>query len=241
MGRGFASSGRVNQSPPSEKPTAFTTLTHLVLLIQLGEDPSEVNARGAMPNSMATPSRQQTYLVDVGYGGVGIVRPMLLEAGHIVSGSSVPEEHRLVRAMHPDSSLHDTESSRDWVLQYRCGSRQPDWTTLYMFSETETFSCDWIAYSQWLCTHPVKLFRENVIAILHFVIQDEAGRDDPLGAPLGRLVMTGKRVQKRIGTQSETIKEFHTERDRVRILKEDFGIIVDECEVRNIKHPAALP
>ena len=238
--RVFASSGRVNQSPPSQEAKEFTFLSHMVLLVQLDENPPETQALNVLPKSMAVSSSNQTYLVDVGFGGTGIVRPMLLEVGHITHGSAPPEEHRLVREMHPNSSLNDIESSRVWVLQYRCGSHQPNWTTLYIFGETETYTSDWIAYSQWLCAHPVDLFLHNVIAVRHFNVEGQPVQDNGNEVPLGRLVMIGTRVQRRIGTQSQTIREFYTEFDRVRILKDYFGISVDENEVGNIKSPAAL-
>lgn len=211
----------------------------MVLLVQLDEDTSEAHTVDALPNMMNVSSKQRTYMVDVGFGGNGIVRPMLLEVGHVVSGAAPPEEHRLVREMHPDSSLEETESSREWVLQYRCGSYQPTWTTLFIFGETETYINDWIAYSQWLCAHPVDIF-QNVIAVRYFIVEGQLVPGGGNEVPLGRLVMTGRRVQRRIGTHSRTIREFSTEYDRVRILKDDFGISVDESEVRNIKSPAAL-
>ncbi|KAF8531733.1 hypothetical protein JB92DRAFT_3138701 [Gautieria morchelliformis] len=233
--RVFASSGRVNQSPRSEEARDFTFLSHMVLLVQLEEDHSEPNARNVATD---TSSRQQTYLVDVGFGGTGIVRPMLLEAGTIISGSAPPEEHRLIRGMHPDSSFGETEPSREWVVQYRCGLHQPAWTTLYMFGETETYTSDWIAYSQWLCAHPVALFEHNVFAVRHFIVEDISATQGEM--PLGRLVMTGRSVRRTIGAESQKIREFATESDRVRILREDFGITVDAGEVRNIKDAAAL-
>ncbi|KAF8531726.1 hypothetical protein JB92DRAFT_3104665 [Gautieria morchelliformis] len=192
----------------------------MVLLVQLEEDHSEPNARNVGEDS----SSKQTCLVDVGFGGTVIVRPMLLEAGTIISGSAPPEEHRLIRGMHPDSSFGETETS--------------PWTTLYMFGETETYTSDWIVYSQWLCAHPVALFEHNVFAVRHFIVEGISATQGEM--PLGRLVMTGRSVRRTIGAQLQTIREFGTESDRVRILREDFGITLDESEVRNIKDPAAL-
>jgi len=180
------------------------------------------------------------YLVDVGFGGSGLVRPVLLEDGQVVPGSASPEEHRIIHFTHPQAGLVQSE----WGLQQRCGTHQPDWTLLYVFRVVETFPEDWVAYSQWLSAHPVPLFRENVIAVKFFLVDPD---NDCPEAPIGRLAMAGRlgmapnRVQRRVGDTSVTIKEFTTERERVKILKEDFGIFVDEDEISNIQAPAALP
>lgn len=67
-------------------------LTHLVILVQ------------------PLAGSNQTYVVDVGYGGSGGIRPLLLtdmseSDAHWVWGTFPPERHRVVRAAHPASSL----------------------------------------------------------------------------------------------------------------------------------------
>ncbi|KIJ53380.1 hypothetical protein M422DRAFT_242525 [Sphaerobolus stellatus SS14] len=82
---------------------------------------------------------------------------------------------------------------------------------------------DWVAYAQWLSVHPPPICGEKV-----------------LYAPIGRVTMVGNRTHRRVGDMSVPQKEFNTEEERVRILKEDFGIHVGEEEIGNIQAPVAL-
>ena len=207
-----------------------------MLIVQVDSHPPESGCQGNLTSQNSGNSEAATYLVDVGFGGTGLARPILLRTGQTVPGCAPPEEHRLVRGMHPESSLEVDESSQDWLLQYRCGSHQPDWTVMYLFKESESFPDDWVAYSQWLSAHPPEIFQNNVVCIRYFAIDHDTKVEEAKrpGISLGRLVMMGRRVQKRIGDQSQTVREFSTERERVHVLKEDFGIMVDDDEVQNI-------
>ncbi|KIJ53376.1 hypothetical protein M422DRAFT_43051 [Sphaerobolus stellatus SS14] len=212
--------GRVNMSPPSSPPTLFTFLSHMAVLVQLPDN---------------TP-----YLVDVGFGGNGIVRPIPLQDGAIVPGGASPEEHRLTRFAHPQSSLNPSDASLDWALQYRCPGPQAEWATLYIFKLTEMIEGDWVAYAQWLSAHPPPICGENVLCVRYF-LADPLNNPDAPDAPIGRMTMVGNKTHRRVGDTSVPQKEFSTEEERVRILKEDFGIHVGEEEIGNIRGPVALP
>jgi len=49
----------------------------------------------------------ETYLVDVGFGGLNLAQPILLSNAetNVVLGSAPPAGHRLTRGSHPSSSL----------------------------------------------------------------------------------------------------------------------------------------
>lgn len=68
-------------------PPNYTSLVHMVIFVQ------------PLENSNIT------YLVDVGCGGSGPTRPILLSdvVDNIVMGTSPTERHRLTRGAHPDS------------------------------------------------------------------------------------------------------------------------------------------
>ncbi|KAF8510143.1 cysteine proteinase [Hysterangium stoloniferum] len=217
--RAIAVSGRVNLSPPTEKPRTFSVPSHLCILVQFG---------GGSPGNTQT-----TYLVDTAFGRSCLVHPLLLEVGQTASGAAPPEEHRIAQASDSDSSVLGVE----WALEYRCGSDQPNWSTLYSFSETETPPSDWIAYSQNFCARPPPVFKNNVVC-LRFFATDTAG---PNGALLGRFMLMGNKVLKKIGTHAEPIMEFNTEKERIQILRDVFGIIIEETEIEYIENtPAAF-
>ena len=46
-----------------------------------------------------------TYLVDVGFGGFGLTRPILLSEDSVIFGTTPTEQHRLARRARDDSSL----------------------------------------------------------------------------------------------------------------------------------------
>ncbi|KAF8510144.1 cysteine proteinase [Hysterangium stoloniferum] len=218
--RAIAVSGRVNQNATGQ-PECYTFLSHMFCFVQLSSEGTPDN------------SASRIYLVDVGFGGTGPIRPLLLEVGQTVQGTAFPEEHRIMRASHPQSSLSDTQ----WALEYRCGS---NWSLLYIFNHVETYPADWIAYCQWFCAHPTPRFKANVVCVQYFVVED--GGEGESGPSFGRLIMFGNKVQRRVGLESTTVKEFATERERIQILKEDFGVLVQEGEVQNIMNTlAALP
>jgi arylamine N-acetyltransferase len=73
------------QSDPSAPPS-FTPTTHMVLIVQ------------------PLPDSNTTYLVDAGLGAAGPVRPILLEEGSIVQGTTPTEKHRLSKGFIPFSS-----------------------------------------------------------------------------------------------------------------------------------------
>lgn len=238
--------GRVNMSQPtSPTPHTFTFLTHLVLLVQL-------------------PPSNSLYLVDVGFGGNGPVRPMPfplstlesqsplslssfqaeIEHFSLVQGGAPPEQHRLTLYHHPLSALEPSALTADWALQYRCrgSEHQEDWSTLYIFKPIEVINHhDWIPFAQWLSIYPVDLFQENVLVAKYFIV-DQDDDDDEEKVKIGRTTMVGNKVFRRVGARSEFLKEFKTEKERVRILRDEFGIVVEENEIGNItKWKAALP
>ena len=78
----------MNTTPDDLTNPVFASLSHMVIFVQ----PSE--------------GSNQTYLVDVGFGSTGLVRPILLsDAGNnTVMGIDPTEMHRLTRGAHPLSS-----------------------------------------------------------------------------------------------------------------------------------------
>lgn len=130
--RAYPAAGRVlvpNPSPGPSKPRmVYTPLSHLTILVQPYEGDDAC----------------RTYLVDLGFGGRGPLRPVLLadgSEGHAqnapgdgtrsnvnewrggwVWGSFPPERHRVVRGSFLDSSLETTPGSsqvppREWHMQ----------------------------------------------------------------------------------------------------------------------------
>ena len=87
--RAYSGAARVNSTPDNIINPVFTSLSHMIIFVQPFE------------------GSNQTYLVDVGYGSRGLVRPILLSDAedNIIMGTNPMEMHILTRAPHPLCSI----------------------------------------------------------------------------------------------------------------------------------------
>ena len=93
--RAYSGVARVNGCPPDSDGVDYTPLAHMVIFVQPIIDSNE------------------TFLVDVGYGGSNLAQPILLSNAetNVVLGAAPPAAHRLTRGSHPSSSLGKTPCS----------------------------------------------------------------------------------------------------------------------------------
>ncbi len=89
ISRAYSGSGKINDPLAPHETPEYLSFVHMVLFFQPIDDSSE------------------TYLVDVGCGGNGPSRPILLSCDphNVVMGVSPTEKHRLTRGSRPQSSL----------------------------------------------------------------------------------------------------------------------------------------
>lgn len=202
----------------------------MVLLVQIPSDP--------LP-CQSTTSHPPTYVVDAGFG-LGVARPILLKENHVALGAALPEQNRLIRAAHPDSSLDETDPESKtlaarWFMQINLdnhGKVLPDgtWRTLYEFGEQEFFKEDLEALSFVVARREGGLFWDNVLAVIHTPLSVDT---------LGRKVMGRKKVTLREGNVYKVLREFKSEDDRIEALGDDFFIQVHGTD-QYIKRPALL-
>ncbi|KIY45687.1 cysteine proteinase [Fistulina hepatica ATCC 64428] len=215
--RVYPGAARVNASDDASS-VDFTSLQHQVLFVQPSLNGLE------------------TYMVDVGWGGSGLARPILLCDGCTVAGTAPPEEHRLVHGAHSESSVDYCF----WRLQVRCGQHQPQWRTMYQFSETEFFAADFDVWNYVGAQRPPDgpLWRTNpfmaqVLCVRYFLTDD-------LGH-MGRLVLSRDRVKRQIGDKSQVIRTLRNEWERIAALRELFGLAIEETDASYIQGlPSAL-
>ncbi|KAG5725999.1 Arylamine N-acetyltransferase, partial [Termitomyces sp. T112] len=114
--RAYTGSARVNLTQDPLDAPVYTALSHMIIFVQ--------------PQSGKT-----TYLVDVGCGGSGPARPILLSSqeDNVVMGTTPTEQHRLTRGVRSDSRVARIE----WRLNVRHvkddGARA-HWRVVYAFS-----------------------------------------------------------------------------------------------------------
>ncbi|THH18820.1 hypothetical protein EW146_g2217, partial [Bondarzewia mesenterica] len=164
-------------APGPDPSVTYSPLSHLVLFVQ------------------PYPHSNETYIVDLGFGGSGPLRPILFSDGEehpedVVWGSLPPERHRIVRAAYPSSSIETSEGSgiaplRDWHMQVThtpLSAVRAEWTTLYTFSEAEFFQTDINAASFEVSARP-SIFQANVICMREFEVNLEDIRSQSVYDP----------------------------------------------------------
>ncbi|KAF9267657.1 cysteine proteinase [Marasmius fiardii PR-910] len=219
--RVYGGQARVNNTDftpgATEEKPAFTPPLHIITFVQPNVDNTD------------------TYLLDIGFGGTGLVRPILLEEGAEVFGCTQTEKHRLVRRTFPGRTSAQNMWALD-VLRVRPGKPEK-WSNVYMFDEAEHFKEDYIHANFYVGKFPFGTpFYGFVVLIKNFFVDKD--HED-----LGTLLLFGDQVRRNVGSKSEVLRTFKTEKERIAAIKEFFSIELDEDEaLSSIKGRAsALP
>jgi hypothetical protein len=148
---------------------------------------------------------------------------------------------------HKDGSQNTSEASTPWRL-------------LFSFTESESFPIDSENFSHVICTKPDPqgLFWSNVICVKAALLHEADGFEAELLSQLNldsdrqptkeekekfmcKYVMLGNEVKLRIGGSVVTIRKLTTELERIRALREVFGIdLPDEAQAHILGRDAAL-
>ena len=149
----------------------------------------------------------------------------------------------------------------EWRLEFRCGSHQPNWHVLYQFSTAEAYGVDYDAQNFAISQrHSAGPFWVTVICVKQFFVEHEdvppvatraqksasahdSDKSDEYkfsaDSSIGRFILNGTRIDRRIGDRSETIAVVHSDLERIKALKNWFGIDLSEDDVRWIRGRAA--
>jgi hypothetical protein len=142
-----------------------------------------------------------------------------------------------------------------WKVEYQGPSRKGDpskWFLLFTFTENEFFPEDVEAYSFVVCNKPGGDLRNNVTAVRHLSFEelDEEGLaeavrefaqypEDERRMFLWHYTLSGNKVKRRIGSSSTIIRILEDEVDRIRALREFFGIVISEDSCSHISGRAS--
>ncbi|KXN92041.1 Arylamine N-acetyltransferase [Leucoagaricus sp. SymC.cos] len=235
---GYSIGARVNQSP-ADSPFFFGPYTHLLLLVQ----PSK--------------NDNQTYVVDVGIGSNCLMRPLLLsvDPNNVNYGLTETERHRLAFEPRQDSSLSSLSDFSNtvgdlWYIEvgHRKSMSDPEiWRRHFAFSETSEVWQQDIQFSFFAVSHRLSgMFHRFVTCVKVFIFDEPSETGEPLPErtkrPMYRIILHGNVVKKSYGVESEILRTFETEVERVRALREIFGLKLKDEDVEYIKGRAsALP
>ncbi|KIY73400.1 cysteine proteinase [Cylindrobasidium torrendii FP15055 ss-10] len=228
--RVYSGAARINEAErPGIDPEKYTSFVHMVLFVQPGED-------------------TKTYIMDVGCGGSGPSQPILLSANpaNVTMGVSPTEHHRLVltNAHSGNSSIQDPHYAPDWALLVQ-HSGKPE-AIVYAFTEAEFFAEDYDAANFVVSKRPSagSLFWENVVVSRHFwLTREEAeelggGKEDmdsPATRYIGRIGLKGDTVRRHVGTGSEVLAQFETEKERGKALRTICNLFIGEEDLHHIQ------
>ncbi|KAK7448823.1 hypothetical protein VKT23_013552 [Stygiomarasmius scandens] len=229
--RAYAGQARTNTTPNGRDMPQYIQMSHMVIFVQPLSDDSNI-----------------TYLVDVGFGGGGLTRPILLDdhEDNVVVGTGPTEKHRLRRGPIAMGSFGDTYWHLE-VLHQKPNPSETCWRIVYSFQETEYFQNDFEALSYFVSTHPTRgspFSTQTVFLKKYFWVDggEDIGdlskstlQDTILQKELGTLTLNGRILKRQIGKQVEVIKEFKTEKERVRAIKQFFDVDVPENGIAYIR------
>lgn len=214
----------------------MTDCVHMILFVQIPGNKTE-----------------ETWLVDVGYGVTGLIRPVLLSDSteNVVMGSTSTELHRLRKMSSPEGKDPSTQWWRFEKLHIFPGEdwrSKPSsaWECNYIFSESPFHAADYQHANHLLNTVPQgSPFWGFVIAIRYFTLPDvgeeefsvddgsskvEENHPDYSDIQYGRYTLNGNVVKKTIGARSETRPLLLTERERIAVLKDVFGVVYEDVD-----------
>jgi len=228
------------RNPTSEGELEYSALSHLVLLVQ---------PHSALHECI-------TYLVDVGFGGTGPLRPILLADGSasqpqqssVVIGGGVfsggwvwgtypPERHRLIPGAFLNSSLEVTKGEgaaplRDWHLQVSHAVGMGEWKTLYTFTDKVEFK-QWDIDASSLAVSKLRgaIFHRTIVCMRRFLapLDPEYTSGEPTDGLeelewIGKWSLEEARATKRVGGKVLEERKLRSERERLEVIRDLFGI-----------------
>lgn len=123
---GFSVGGLAARVLWGQTDDAVTARSHMLLRIELGG---------------------RAYIADVGFGGLTLTAPLLLEPG--------------LEQQTPHEAFRIVGSADDFRLQANVGA---DWRTLYRFDLSQAYEVDYRVASHFLSTHPSSHFLSTLVA-----------------------------------------------------------------------------
>ena len=187
-----------------------------------------------MVNVVSLPGGGEEWLVDVGFGGHGPVRPLPVDREEVVGGAGQKVWRVRKYGLEGREDAEDAEQREEMrVLETTLEGREESWKPLYAFGRNLAFKTRDYEILNWaVATHPGSWFTEKMVCI-KFVREEEE--------LIGAMILDGNTFTRRVGAHKEVLKECHTETERVEGLIKWFGMKFSDEEVEGIRGlPSAL-
>jgi arylamine N-acetyltransferase len=163
----------------------------------------------------------QKYLVDSNFGPNAPIYPVPLKDGHEFDDLD-GRRGRIISDTLPRTKSKDFKY---WHIQFRNSANEP-WVTSYAFTEMEFLEGDYSAIERGIRANKRSWFLYKVMAF-RFVLDEETKK------PAGWILLWENQLRKRIHGKFQT-RTVHSESERIDVLEEEFGIVLDDDEKKEI-------
>ena len=175
------------------------------------------------------------YVVDVGFGGDQMTRPMPLLANRPQPNLGT-QEIRLIHDFIPEQT-HRVPEQKLWIYQYRNTPTQ-EWNSFYAFPETEFFAPDFNIINHFTSTYFGGTNFQTVTVLCVRFLRAKTGESD-MEEIVGKVMLFQNEVKRNDGGKTKMVMVCKSEEERVVALKEHFGVTLIEEEVKGIKGRSA--
>jgi len=162
------------------------------------------------------------YMLDVGFGGNGPIRPLLLDAKYSQAPAIYPAEARLVHQNIPENS---NPNQKLWIYQHR-KDPQSNWVPMYCFTELEFLPQNYEIMNFWTSQSRKSWFTQKLVAV-RMIIEE--------GGVVGEIILTGAELKSCVRGVTKHLATCETEEDRVGVFKTWFLIELREEEKAGIR------
>jgi len=150
------------------------------------------------------------YMVDVGFGGDGAIKPILMVSGTIVQNIGSQQ----IRIIYDTISQLTDQSQKLWIYQYRNGLDKP-WNSFYCFPEIEFLQTDFEVANYFVSKSPESFQTYQMLVVKFLRRNDEV---------YGKRMLVDGIVKENLGGKTVVLKTCITEPERIDALKQYFGI-----------------
>ena len=187
----------------------FSGFTHMVNLVRMGDGDGD--------------GYERVYMVDVGFGSDGPVRPLLLRDDESME-RGIGEQCMRLRA--GNIADNTDEEQKLWVYQTKGHLDDEEWRMKYCFTELEFLPQDYEVMNYYTSTNPKSWFTQVVVVVKMMMEEGEI---------IGTISMLNAEVKWTVDGRSDISARFISEGDRIVALKDWFGIRLQEEEMEGIK------
>ncbi|KAI9825456.1 MAG: N-terminal acetyltransferase [Thelocarpon impressellum] len=160
------------------------------------------------------------YVVDVGFGAGGSIRPMPLVDGAESQGLGT----QMLRLAYRRLRQHRDPTQRAWVLETRGEDENgEEWKPIYAFTTVEFLPSDFSVMNLATSTLRTSWFTYTVVCAR--MLLSEAGDE-----VIGNLTLVNRDLKRNIRGKKELLVTCQSEEERLAVLEEHFGIVLREDE-----------